>query len=117
MNALPAAYDTKPMTNPRLDTFRAMVAKHPDNALARFGLANEALKQGLYEEAAEQLQEYLKRYDDEGNAYGRLAEALAQLGRVDEARAALRTGIEAAHRFGHPGLATEFETRLEELGG
>ena len=104
------------MTNPRLETFRAMVARSPGNALARFGLANECLKDGLYEEAAEQLRAYLALHDDEGNAYGRLAEALARLGRTDEARAALRTGIEAAARHGHPGMASDFEARLEELG-
>ena len=31
----------------KLETFRAMVAKSPENALARFGLANEAMKSGL----------------------------------------------------------------------
>jgi len=41
------------MTNPpnptsKLETFRAMVAKNPDNVLARFGLANEAMKAGLH---------------------------------------------------------------------
>ena len=103
------------MTNPRIETFRTMVAKNPENALARFGLANEALKAGLYEEAHEQLVAYLARYDDEGNGYGRLAEALEKLGRRDEAREALRKGIDASRRFGHPGMASEFEARLEEL--
>ena len=103
------------MTDQKLQTFRAMVAKNPDNALARFGLANEALKSGLYEEAREQLVAYLARYDDEGNGYGRLAEALARLGRRDEARDALRRGIDASRRFGHPGMASEFEARIEEL--
>ena len=103
------------MSNPRLDAFRGMVAKSPTNALARFGLANEALKEGLWAEAAEQLTAYLDLQTDEGNAYGRLAEALAKLGRTDEARAALRTGIDAATRHGHPGMASEFALRLEEL--
>jgi predicted Zn-dependent protease len=102
------------MTDPRLATFREMVAKHPGNALARFGLANEALKAGLYEEAVEQLRAYLGMHDDEGNAYGRLADALERLGRTDEARDALRRGVAAARRFGHPGMASEFEARLEE---
>ena len=68
------------MTSPKLDTFRAMVTKHPRHALARFGLANELLKAELYEEAVEQLQAYLELQEDEGNAYGRLAEALTKNG-------------------------------------
>jgi len=94
---------------------RAMVAKHPSNALARFGLANEALKERLFDEAAEHLRVYLDTYADEGNGYGRLAEALVHLDRVDEARDALRRGIEASRRFGHPGMVNEFEARLDEL--
>lgn len=105
------------MTSPRLDAMRAMVAKNPTHALARFGLANEALKAQLYDEAAEQLRIYLSLQDDEGNGYGRLAEALVHLGRTDEARDALRRGVEASRRFGHPGMANEFEARLEELEG
>jgi predicted Zn-dependent protease len=96
---------------------RAMVARNPTNALARFGLANEALKAQLYEEAADNLRAYLDQHEDEGNGYGRLAEALVKLGRVDDARAALHRGIEAARRFGHPGMVNEFEARLEELEG
>lgn len=99
----------------RLEAFRKMVAANPENALARFGLATEALKAGSFEEAVEHLQAYLARYDDEGNAYGRLAEALMALGRTAEAREALRTGIETANRNGHPGMAAEFEGKLEEM--
>jgi predicted Zn-dependent protease len=99
----------------RLETMRAMVAKNPANPLARFGLANEALKAQLYEEAAENLRLYLGAHADEGNGYGRLAEALIHLGRTEEARAALREGIEASQRYGHPSMANEFEARLEEL--
>jgi predicted Zn-dependent protease len=103
------------MTGSRIDAFRAMLAKNPDNALARFGLASEALKEGLYEEAADQLTLYLASYDDEGNGYGRLAQALERLGRLDEARDALRKGIAAAERFGHGGMANDLSARLEEL--
>jgi predicted Zn-dependent protease len=103
------------MTTSRLDTLRAMVERAPDNALARFGLANELLKAAQWEEAAVQLQHYLASHDDEGNGYGRLAQACEALGRMDEAKEALRRGIAAARRFGHPGMANELSARLDEL--
>jgi tetratricopeptide (TPR) repeat protein len=99
----------------RLETFRDMVRKNPSNALAHFGLANEAMKEGLWDEAREHYELYLASHDDEGNAYGRLAEAYERLGRNDDARAALHRGIDAAKRFGHPGMAQELELRLDEL--
>jgi hypothetical protein len=92
-----------------------MVATNPANALAHYGLANEAMKEGLYDEAADHYAAYLAAYDDEGNGYGRYAEALAELGRLPQARQALQSGIAAAHRFGHPSMAAELEARLEEM--
>ena len=92
-----------------------MVAKNPANALARFGLANEAVKENLLEEAREQYAAYLSMHDDDGNGYQRLAEVLARLGDLSGARAALRRGIDASRRFGHPSMANELEARLEEL--
>lgn len=103
------------MTASRLDTFRAMVARSPANPLARFGLANELLKAELWEEAAEHLRLYLGAYDDEGNGWGRLAQACESLGRIGEAREALRRGIAAAGRFGHTGLANDLAARLDDL--
>ncbi len=103
------------MNASRLDTFRTMVAKNPANPLARFGLANEAYKEQLYDEAREHYEAYLAVSDDEGNAYGKLAEVLHALGRTDDARAVYARGIEAARRFGHPGMVNDLEARLEEL--
>src|SRR5688500_3528964 len=102
------------MTNPKLDSFRATVAKSPNNALAHYGVANEALKAGLFEEALAHYREYLARADDEGNAYGKMAEALQALGRLADARDALRQGIIASERHGHPTMASELEERLEQ---
>ena len=103
------------MTNPRLDSFRAMVAKSPENPLAHYGLANEALKAGLFEEALAHYEAYLARHDDEGNAYGKVADALQRLGRTEDAREALRKGIAASYRFGHASMAAELEERLDAL--
>jgi predicted Zn-dependent protease len=99
----------------RIATFRAMVERAPDNPLARFGLANELLKAQDWTGAAEQLEKYLASYNDEGNGWGRYADALRELGRISEARAAFDKGIAAAGRHGHSGLANELEARRDEL--
>src|SRR3954452_24136848 len=99
----------------RLDAFRAMVDKNPANALAHFGLANEALKEGLLEEAVEHYRAYLSAHDDEGNAWQRLGEAHKTLGRNEEARQAFERGIASSNRFGHPGMAAEIQDLLDGL--
>ena len=43
------------------------------------------------------------------------AEACVALGRTDEAKDALRQGIAAAERFGHPSMAHDLSGRLEDL--
>lgn len=95
----------------RLETMRAMAARQPNNALVRFGLANELLKANLLEEAATELAAYLAAYDDEGNGWLRYCDTLVALGRPDEARAAAARGKDAASRYGHGTLMQEFDER------
>ena len=103
------------MAEARIEVFRKMLEAEPNNAAVRFGLANELLKQERFEEAASELRAYLSQADDQGAAYGKLAQALERLGRADEARAAYEQGITAARRHGHPGMAQEFEMAMSEL--
>jgi E3 SUMO-protein ligase RanBP2 len=103
------------MTESRIEVFHKMLAADTTNAAVRFGLANELLKLERWEEAAAELQTYLQQANDQGNAYGKLAQALERLGRTDEARAAYEQGIAAANRHGHPGMAQEFQLALDEL--
>lgn len=103
------------MAESRIEVFRKMLATDPANTAVRFGLANELLKLERWEEAVSQLQIYLQQADDQGNAYGKLAQALERLGRTDEARAAYQQGIAAANRHGHPGMAQEFQLALDDL--
>lgn len=98
----------------RLESMRAMVARAPDNALARFGYANELLKAGRHEEGATELGAYLARHDDEGAGWLRYAETLYMLGRTDDARDAVAQGMSAAARHSHATLTAEFEARLED---
>ncbi|MGE0130416.1 MAG: tetratricopeptide repeat protein [Blastocatellales bacterium] len=103
------------MAETRVEIFRKMLDGDPNNTTVRFGLANELLKLERFEEAANELKTYLSQTDDQGNAYGKLAQALERLGRVDEAREAYQQGISAATRHGHPGMAQDFEMALADL--
>jgi hypothetical protein len=53
---------------------------------------------------------------DEGNAYLHLGEALEGIGREDEARAAYKTGVTQAEKFGHTGMAEDLKLALIGLG-
>lgn len=99
----------------RAEALRKMLASRPDDPRLRFGLALEYIREGALEPAVAELRTYLDATDDEGNAWGRLGAALAELGRADEAREAYRRGIEAAERHGHPTMAEEFRLALEDL--
>lgn len=104
------------MPTDRVAALRRMLDRNPSDTRALFGLALEHERAGDWAAAAETLRAYLAIADDEGNAWGRLARALAALGRTDEARKAYRRGIEAAERHGHPGMAEEFGEALDDLG-
>jgi predicted Zn-dependent protease len=103
------------MAEARIEIFKKMINDDPNNTTIRFGLANELLKLERFEEAANELKAYLSQTDDQGNAYGKLAQALERLGRVEEAREAYQQGIIAANRHGHPGMAHDFEMALDDL--
>jgi predicted Zn-dependent protease len=105
------------MPNDRISAFQLMLERNPDDTRARFGLALEYEKLERWHDAAEQLRAYLQRADDEGNAWGRLAHVLRQLGDDDAARDAYRRGIEAANSHGHPSMAAEFAEALREMLG
>lgn len=104
----------RPVTD-RLDYFARLVEEDPGVARARFAYANELLHAERWEEAVEQLRAYLDLAEDEGNAWGRLAEALTALGRVDEAADAYLTGIDQSLKHGHTGMAADFEAALQAL--
>ena len=103
------------MAESRIVVFQKMLASDPKNSVVRFGLASELLKLERYADAIAELQTYLSQADDQGNAYGKLAQALERLGRKDEARAAYQQGIAVANRHGHPGMAQEFQLALDDL--
>lgn len=98
----------------RIEALRRMLERRPGDDRLLFGLALEHLSRGETEEGVRRLREYLERADDEGNAWGRLGAALLDLGREDEARTAYERGVEAALRHGHPTMAQEFQSILDD---
>jgi predicted Zn-dependent protease len=97
----------------RIEVFEQMLAGDPANSMVMFGLAKEYEKAGRHEDVVAMLTRYLAAHDDEGNAYGMLAEAHAKLGRRDEARRAYERGIEVARANGHPSMAEDYRMTLE----
>ena len=103
------------MSDQRLEALRRMAESRPEDPRLQFGLAVELLNRGKTREGADALRSYLDLADDEGNGWGRLGAALADLGEVEEARAAFARGIEIAKGRGHNGLAEELQEASEDL--
>lgn len=102
------------MSSDRIAALERMLQRRPDDPRLRFGLALEYQSAGRTGDAVRELRAYLAASSDEGNAWGRLGALLKEMGDDEGAREAYRTGVEAAHRHGHPTMAAEFEETLED---
>lgn len=98
-----------------LEYFGRLVAGDPSVARARFAYAVELQKAGRLEDAVDQYRAYLDLQEDEGNAWARLGECLAALGRTDEAADAFLAGIDQAVAHGHHGMADDIRAMVEGL--
>jgi predicted Zn-dependent protease len=101
------------MAASRIEVFEQMLESEPDNTLVLFGLAKEYEKSGRHADVVATLTKYLQLFNDEGNAYGMLAQAHEHLGNRDAARAAYQRGIEVATAHGHPSMAEDYRMTLE----
>ncbi len=100
----------------RMNYFERMLADNPDNPTGLLALANEYQKAGRDEDEAAVLERYVAIHsDDEGNAYARLGDVLARLGREDEARTAYERGIRQAEKYGHTGMAEDLRLAIIQL--
>ena len=101
----------------RINYFERMLADNPDNPTGLLALANEYRKADRPEDEAATLERYLSAHpDDEGNAYLRLGDVLAELGRGDEAREAYDRGVRQAEKYGHSGMADDLRLAAARLG-
>ena len=101
------------MTASRIELFRMMLESDPENSAVLFGLAKEYEKEGRFGKVVETLTEYIQRADDEGNAYGMLANAYLKTGNREAARRAYEKGAEVALAHGHPSMAQDYKFFIE----
>ena len=90
-----------------------MLTADPSNTMVMFGLAKEYEKLGEYSKVIELLENYLTNADDEGNAYGVLANAYEKNGLREKAVETYRKGIEVSMAHGHPSMANEYKMTLD----
>ena len=97
----------------RISVFEEMLTTDPSNTMVMFGLAKEYEKLGQHGKVIDLLEDYLAKADDEGNAYGVLANAYAVSGNREKAAETYQKGIEISMAHGHPSMANEYRMTLD----
>ena len=98
-----------------INKLESMLAAGTDNALLRYSLGNAYLKDGNAEEAACHLSKAVELDAQYSAAWKAYAKALAGSGRKDEAKAAYRSGIDAAEAKGDIQAVKEMRVFLRRL--
>lgn len=100
----------------RRQKIEAMLADEPGDTFLRYGLAMELEKEGDHEASLAQLRGLMADSPPYVPAYFRAGQQLASIGRTNEARTALRDGIEQARAQGDAHAAGEMSEFLTSLG-
>jgi predicted Zn-dependent protease len=100
----------------RRELLEEFVAKKPDDAFSRYGLALECMNGGDAAAADQHFRELLERNADYVPAYLMYAQMLVRESRNQEARAILASGIRAANKKGDAHATSEMEALVAEIG-
>ncbi|HXE35005.1 MAG TPA: hypothetical protein VN087_13905 [Verrucomicrobiae bacterium] len=106
------------MTEPkktRRQMLEEFVAKKPDDAFSRYGLAMECMNSGDPAAADGHFRALIERNADYIPAYLMYGQLLARESRNEDARQVLSNGITAASKAGNEHARSEMETLLAEL--
>ena len=101
----------------RLETFRKLVEKSPDDPFTRYSLAMALRSAGREVEAAGEFAELARRKPDYVPTYLMWGHVLEKLGRRDQARQAYQGGIAAARSARNDHALSELTQALEALKG
>ena len=99
----------------RLEAFRKMVERSPDDAFARYSLAMGLRAAGRAGEAAAEFGELARRQPDYVPSYLMWGQVLESLGRRSEAAGAYRRGVAAARKAGNDHALSELSRALEAV--
>ena len=96
----------------RREKIEAMLADEPQDVFLRYSLAMELDKEGDHDASLARLAELARDEPPYVPAFFMAGQQLTRLGRIDEARAFLRNGIEAARVQNNAHAAGEIDLRL-----
>jgi hypothetical protein len=100
----------------RREKIEAMLASEPHDQFLRYGLACEYETEGRFEEAAKVFHSLMNDPEPHIASFLRGAQLLVRMDEIEQARAALRTGIELARSQGKMHPAGEMAELLMTLG-
>ena len=99
----------------RRQKLEEFLAKNPNDAFSRYGIALEYVREGHLAAAEEQFRALIQSNPDYVPAYQMYAQTLAQNDRREDAKDILARGIQAAIRQGNQHARSEMEELLSEL--
>jgi tetratricopeptide (TPR) repeat protein len=99
----------------RIAMLSEILTANPEDAFARYGLAQEYSNAGQIDQALQEFKTVIEKNPDYTPAYFMAAQALAKASRVDEAKRMLVDGISSARRTGNTHAQSEMTAMLEEL--
>ncbi len=103
------------MASTRLEILKNMLALNPTDAFARYGLAMEYKNAGDYEAAVREFHALIAAHPDYPPGYFHGGQTLERMGRLEEARAMYREGVDAAGRKGDGHARSEMQAALDLL--
>ena len=101
---------------PRRTMLENFVARNPQDAFARYGLAMECVGAGELPLAAEHFSQLVAANPQYVPAYYHYGQLLARLEQTEKAREILRTGMDVARKAGDMHALSELEQALSDLG-
>jgi tetratricopeptide (TPR) repeat protein len=102
-------------TLPTRKQLQELIKSDPDDLFLHYALAKACVAEGDFESGLAQFRSVIERDPNYVPAYFQMAQALAERGRLEEARDAVSRGIGVAHQVGDRHAESEMTGFLESL--